>query len=774
MKKLHLFLFLCLIAPNLFAQEMVSSVAEEGLSKVISYDVASFTDIRDKKLQDVLVKMPGMMISTFFGTSISYNGMYVIKVFVNGIDMLDGDFSSILGMKPEDVNRIEITENYVDVKVMRGIQFSSGVSLNIILNEGARSRWSGAVKGGIGAAPLLYNGEAHALNIGSKAQTMVSLKADDTGQNYSGSVSGSPMMGYRVDQLVSITPALAPLSDERVRFNHSAIGTLNNSLNLAEDLKLNLQLTLHSDRLNASSYDETSYIMDQGSFVLNATGQEASTRTRDLVASMTLLSNTEKKYLRDNLCFTLTDNDASMDITGTFPSDQWATSRPTALQNTLDYMIPVGNNVLSINWIAAWESNPQQLTVQREGFDLLQDISSKAVASDLTAKYNVKLGRLSLALSAGTSMKGWDFLTALTPIAEINSQDNDSRYEYLSAGGTASATYITDKLQLELSLPANWYLHLYEDHLRSDFNDNIGKWYFSPSLSAKYQFGSNLSVTGMASIMDTPVASGGLYTGMVMTDFNSVSKGAILFNSGKMSSASLSFSYRLPQASFFVNGSAMRNWTQQVTTYDSQFTPNFIITGYVPDPSGRVSIQDMISLDVSKGINALKGRIGMNGSYSNYSTAITRNGLDLPLNTSTWGLGGDVNGKIFNWLNVVYSLNSSFSNIRITGEEQASTTTTLTQTLELVFAPWQQFNFSFLGDHYMNEIAPKEYKNLVLVDFKAEYRINDSWQLIGSVTNILNQETYDYKLISSFFGTSSYTSYKIRPRNFLLSLYYKF
>ena len=130
MKKLHLFLFLCLIAPNLFAQEMVSSVAEEGLSKVISYDVASFTDIRDKKLQDVLVKMPGMMISTFFGTSISYNGMYVIKVFVNGIDMLDGDFSSILGMKPEDVNRIEITENYVDVKVMRGIQFSSGVSLN--------------------------------------------------------------------------------------------------------------------------------------------------------------------------------------------------------------------------------------------------------------------------------------------------------------------------------------------------------------------------------------------------------------------------------------------------------------------------------------------------------------------------------------------------------------------------------------------------------------------------------------------------------------------
>ena len=79
--------------------------------------MASFTDIRDKKLQDVLVKMPGMMVSTFFGTSISYNGMYVIKVFVNGIDMLDGDFSSILGMKPEDVNRIEITENYVERRI---------------------------------------------------------------------------------------------------------------------------------------------------------------------------------------------------------------------------------------------------------------------------------------------------------------------------------------------------------------------------------------------------------------------------------------------------------------------------------------------------------------------------------------------------------------------------------------------------------------------------------------------------------------------------------
>ena len=151
-----------------------------------------------------------------------------------------------------------------------------------------------------------------------------------------------------------------------------------------------------------------------------------------------------------------------------------------------------------------------------------------------------------------------------------------------------------------------------------------------------------------------------------------------------------------------------------------------------------------------------------------------RNEVLLPYSTRTFSLSPNINGRLLNWCNMVYSVNFSHTAFQIAEITDASTTRSITQSLELIFTPWQKFNFSFLADHYMNQLTEDQFKNLVLVDFKAEYTINDRWQLIGSVTNLLGQNNYDYKLINSMYAISSYTSYRIRPRNFLLSLYFKF
>jgi len=68
---------------------------------VISYNVASFTDIRDKKLEDVIAKMPGMAVSTSF----TYNGTAVSRVFVNG------SFNRT-NMNQELLSQSKYTDNY--------------------------------------------------------------------------------------------------------------------------------------------------------------------------------------------------------------------------------------------------------------------------------------------------------------------------------------------------------------------------------------------------------------------------------------------------------------------------------------------------------------------------------------------------------------------------------------------------------------------------------------------------------------------------------------
>lgn len=122
---LRIIVFLLFFPVWVQAQEMVTLVGNEGLEKTVSYNVASFTDIRDKKLEDVMSKMPGISAMSFEGSSsYSYNGMFIEKIYVNGMDILEGNYEPIYNMKPEDVERLEITENHVSMKVMKGVQYS--------------------------------------------------------------------------------------------------------------------------------------------------------------------------------------------------------------------------------------------------------------------------------------------------------------------------------------------------------------------------------------------------------------------------------------------------------------------------------------------------------------------------------------------------------------------------------------------------------------------------------------------------------------------------
>ena len=222
-------------------------------------------------------------------------------------------------MKPEDVERLEITENHVSMKVMKGVQYSENVSINVVLKEGADSRWSGSMKGGLGFKPLLVNMYVNAINISEKLQTTFLLKADNTGLSLGGAlngfggIEGDWMMGdspystsginYSLKNFLNVTSTLAPLAPERVRFNRSAIANLGSTLKLNDDYQMNFQFIYHTDRLTASNSDEITYFMDKGETLVFDTDEWTKSHQNDIQADITLLSNTDKQYLRNQLSF---------------------------------------------------------------------------------------------------------------------------------------------------------------------------------------------------------------------------------------------------------------------------------------------------------------------------------------------------------------------------------------------------------------------------------------------------------------------------------------
>ena len=89
------FFLLIMCQLSVQAQDMVTSVGDQGLERTVSYNVASFTDIRDKKLEDVMSKMPGISQSEMDEGTYTYNGLIIDRMYINGKDVLEGNYAAI-------------------------------------------------------------------------------------------------------------------------------------------------------------------------------------------------------------------------------------------------------------------------------------------------------------------------------------------------------------------------------------------------------------------------------------------------------------------------------------------------------------------------------------------------------------------------------------------------------------------------------------------------------------------------------------------------------
>jgi len=757
-----------------YAQEMVSASNDQGLEKSVRYNVSRFTDTRDRKLEDVMKKMPGL--SNDWG-EFTYNGMDISKYYVNGQDILGNNYNTVLNMKPEDVEYVEIIENHVTQKVMKGIQYSNDAAINIVLKSTAHTGWKGAVKAGGGFSPALYNLDFNAINLGSTITNSVLLKADNTGLNLNGESDGGGYNGggggWGLPQFLNVSPSLAPLSDQRVRFNNSLLGNIGSNIRLSDDYSLNVQITYDTDRITASSYDETTYYLDKGEMVVDKTGEDAVSSKKNLEATVTLLSNTEKRFLQNTTQFTSTWRDVDKLITGSFPSDQTVRTTPIEFSNEIAYKLPIGKNILSIDSEIELRTRPEHLDINREGDLFSQSIDSRSADVDFFATYSMNFNKVNAAVRAGGAGYTRSIDTQMSGAVDMDDSRNESTLNSFRFITEASLTYISDKLQLEATVPLKLGHYNLVDHI-GDGNMKGSKFYFYPEVSVKYQVTDGLALNGKFSADQDEVSRNKMYPGLIFKDFRSASRGLPMIRGDKETSIEGGVAYRKAESSLFISGSVSRQWSKPAFINVMDFSENYIISGYEAAPEGYKDVMTMANADISKGIGGLKGKIGLGLFGMTATSSMIRNGSVIPFRTRSIGINPNINGRIFPWMNVIYKIQFDWDGARMEGEETASNSKGYTQNLEIIFSPWEKFNFSLLGEHYYTEFSDDMAKHLILADFKAEYAISPNWVLMASVTNILNQKTYNYTLVDNDLFTKSYTSYDIRPRNILLSLYHKF
>lgn len=123
------------MASELDGVELIYEMPVVVKGDTIVYNADSFTNGSERKLGDVMKKLPGVEIND--DGEIEVEGQTVNKVMVEGKDFFDGDSKLAVKNIPADaVDKIEVLRNYNEVDQMRGLgNDGDNVAINIKLKK---------------------------------------------------------------------------------------------------------------------------------------------------------------------------------------------------------------------------------------------------------------------------------------------------------------------------------------------------------------------------------------------------------------------------------------------------------------------------------------------------------------------------------------------------------------------------------------------------------------------------------------------------------------
>jgi len=157
---------------ELAAVELTYEMPVSVKGDTLVYNADSFKDGSEKKLEDVLKKLPGVEINE--DGQIEVEGKAVSKLMVEGKDFFDGDTKLATKNIPADaIDKVQVLKNYDEVGQLRGVRSNEdNIAINIKLKEGKKNFWFGEVTAGGGGddrflvhPKLFYYNPKYSINI---------------------------------------------------------------------------------------------------------------------------------------------------------------------------------------------------------------------------------------------------------------------------------------------------------------------------------------------------------------------------------------------------------------------------------------------------------------------------------------------------------------------------------------------------------------------------------------------------------------------------------
>lgn len=743
-------------------------IREQG--DTVTYNVGSFAQQADRSIGDVLKRMPGIDVSR--SGKISYQGEDINKFYIEGSDLLGGKYGvATNGISHEDVGAVEVLENHQPLQVLTGLSYSDRAAINLKLKNKAKATWSfhGDAAGGWSWQPggTAYSGQLFAMAVMPGFQNITTLRADNTGQDLSETNTDFFAEGRKtaLEPYIDVSlPAVPSLNRRRTLFNRSFMLSTNSLWKAGSgEFKANIDYTF--DRIAATAANVTTYYLDGGDRVI-AENRDGREHHHSLGAKFIYELNRKTAFVNNTLRTDIDWDDISLATTGTLPNHQQAHLPDYYISNDFKLIRRFRQrHLVTFRSVNEWESMPQTLTVSND-VSQLSALSSRlkdhAFYSHESAAYAFNVKGVTVSLEGG--VKGY-LRTMRSRLSELPEEipgltKNVVRTDYLTIYATPKLEYWLRRVTLTLTLPVS-YAHYTFDKSFADRDEA----YFSPTLKVSWKPNNRFSGSVSGGTGRAPMNLGLIHPGLVMTDYRTLKAGTDNFYTSTSQRLSAHVGYKQTRLGLFANAMASQSWSSLPYTLAQVLYGDYAVYSYSPAHSR--SRRTFANATVGKTLDFMRGSLSVNGTYTRNVSHLLSQDRAVSSVTDFYGVGARLSGSPAGWLSFDYTLSFADSRLAMNGLRE-SWLSSLRNELSLTFVPATKWQLSVGGEHYRNELAQGDYKSVLMLDFKAVYRLSKRVEFGASLTNILNRDTYNY---ISYSSLSSFESRRqLRGRQLLLSI----
>ena len=761
----------------------------------IVFNVKSFIQGNEDVVEDLLKKIPGLDVES--DGTIKIDGKEVEKVMVDGDDFFEKGYKILTkNMPPEQLENVEVLQNYSNNKLLKNVEDSDKVALNLVLKEDAKRVWFGNINLGYDiTSNNSYKISSNLMNFGKKNKYYFLTNVNNVGYNATGDINhlirpfryGEPASigdNQSVNILVNLNSFTPNFKASRTNFNNTELTSLNAIFTLSEKVKLKtlgffnwdendfFRSSIQNFNINQAEFTNTEkFILRKKKFIgfgkIDLDYDISKTKTIKITTKYNNQDNQDKSDLDFNSQQTvenLKDRNTLFDQKITYTNkfkdnkvflltgryiDEKLSQNYTIDQFLYENLFP---DYLNTNNIKQSSKNKMQFI----GFEAhLLDRKENGNLSELQFGNQYRKDVLSTTFAL---MENNNLLE--TP---IDYQNNTVYY--------TNDLYLKSKYRLKINdfaITGKIDFHQLFNKLKQNKNTNQQSFFISPTIGLDWELNDKNRIRTSYSYNVTNAKILDVYNNFVLTDFRTFSKGFGTFNQLNVSTLFLNYQLGNWSDKFFANTTILYN------KYNDFFSTNSLITqNYTQSEKITIKDKEMLSINTSMDryfkpiLSNLKINLGY--SKSDYKNIVNNSEL-RKVNSINYNYGFELRSAFKGFFN--YNIGSKWmiNKIKTTTENSFTNNETF---LDLLFDINDKFSFQVQNERYFFGNIDNENNTYYFSDVEARYNLNEnklSFSLSGK--NLFNTNTFKTFSISDI--NTSITEYRLLSRYVLLKMKYRF